>query len=1063
MAEERFTPVGGGGGTDDGSDPDTTSATDPDPDPNPTPPASAPVSRRRRFRRQGGAPADTPDPNQAPESGGSTPPTSSATPTGQARRLIEQGTETGPTRPRRPAPGGGQPRIREQGPEASRSPEPPADGDLPAVEDPQRVRSGAAIQSDAGRGTGEADTLSRGERADIRSDPERQLRTEEQIKQEIRERVAEDRPLVDPDEVQVEKVERTDPPVPNPIRDQRTADTTGPQYVVQITPDASEFADDRVDPDEVSPGTGATTQSTVTTDDIRDSEGGSPVDRLEQVSRNRRDLGDDLVPEDIERFVNREKEKYSGFAERTGDRVARAPLPTPLGVFGATSSTAADLAGQSGLAREIRRTQTNFESGLTQGALELANPGAYASAGIELVETGAYVTGGAGRGTLGVEGVARRSADVVGEGTRLGYGVVASGARRPTSTASVLVGSAGASARFSPVQVSRFDVPTKDGGSSTVRTLDLRRPISGRRVRSLAGARDARPALGTPTVRPNRVDLSRMGVRGDRVVEPQSSLETDVFQATARNRGGRVAAERTEAVDNLISAAERQRPTRQLDEPVTETIGRARAVPAGRESAIVDALADVDATVFGSAAARAQVENFRQPRDLDIAVLDKASAKSRLEGALSGTNADVEDVFDIKEVSDVPGRARGGEGIKFGRRSKPKIETDAGVRVNPVEEELLRKAGASGFFREPGAAATPEFDVGPQPRRPGRSDVREKDVADTEALGREIFGEDDPRVQRFSRAFSDDPLPGPTRSPGQSRIGQFLDDETASIQPARRPRTDDLDVDRPDRLDTDTEADTGVLRGSDDGGSPGRPRNRSGSQVIPSPRVSPRPSSATPGRVGVARSPLAGVSSDSSPAGVGSSLASRGVGVPTTSDVTGSSPAVGSASESTISPAATSTESGIGASPLSSGVSGLGRPSAPGSPVGFGGFTATSPPTRPRPRSEDDEEERKDRSRTPGQSRDLAVPAGDFLAPGWLSETVTRIATLGRGGTAPSQATLEAATSPSALVGERPTAEMLAGDEATQERIADVQGLLTNTSTDADQEPFAFEIGGDQR
>jgi len=256
-------------------------------------------------------------------------------------------------------------------------------------------------------------------------------------------------------------------------------------------------------------------------------------------------------------------------------------------------------------------------------------------------------------------------------------------------------------------------------------------------------------------------------------------LETDVFQRTGRRQGGTVR-ERTEAVDRLVERASSQPPTRETGEPVEETIRRARAVPDEAAGDIADALAEEDATIFGSAAAAAQTRQFRQPRDLDIAAPDESSARQTLSRALEGENADVGDIFDIKEVEDVPGRARAGEQIKFAQESQPKIETERGVQVNPVEEELLRKAGASGFFRGPDAAGTDRFDVGPQERATGdprRTDVRQKDVEDTDRLAREVLGEDDPALREFRDAFG-------------VRDGRFEPDE------ARRANRADVDAER---------------------------------------------------------------------------------------------------------------------------------------------------------------------------------------------------------------------------------------------------------------------------
>ena len=201
---------------------------------------------------------------------------------------------------------------------------------------------------------------------------------------------------------------------------------------------------------------------------------------------------------------------------------------------------------------------------------------------------------------------------------------------------------------------------------------------------------------------------------------------TDVFQATGRSAGGQTAA-RTEATRRLVSEAASESPGGRSVGSAEEIVESARAAPSDKAPEIVEGLDDTDATIFGSAAARAQVDRFRQPRDIDVIVPDKQAARQRFDEALEGANADVDDVFDIKETGDAPGRARGGERIKFGRESFGKLQTDEGIGVNPVEEELLRKAGASGFFRPAEAAGTSTFDVGPEPRRAGRRGPRPRE------------------------------------------------------------------------------------------------------------------------------------------------------------------------------------------------------------------------------------------------------------------------------------------------------------------------------------------------
>ena len=359
-----------------------------------------------------------------------------------------------------------------------------------------------------------------------------------------------------------------------------------------------------------------------------------------------------------------------------------------------------------------------------------------------------------------------------------GQQAATSAARNPRSAvrAGIIETSIGAAA--SPVRFTRFDVPT-DTGTTSVRALRTRVP--GVRDRSLVGAAGRRPAVGTPAVDADSLDLSEIGARSDRAFEPVGEFETDVFQATARSQGGDTA-ERAAAVEELIGEAEgtgRRQTEFQVDS-ADEVVGQARRVPDGAEGDIADALRDLDATVFGSAATRSQLPEFREPNDLDIAVPDEGAARDRLGDALEGENAAVSDVFDIKEVEDAPSKARGGEPLKFGRTSQEPREID-GLAVNPASEELIRKAGASGFVREAGAAGTDEFDIGPEPRRPGRTDVREKDVTDAANIGEALLGPANPGVTRFRRAFDESPERIAERPSLTERAGlnQFLRDDRA--------------------------------------------------------------------------------------------------------------------------------------------------------------------------------------------------------------------------------------------------------------------------------------------
>jgi|GEM_PF-2788705 len=278
--------------------------------------------------------------------------------------------------------------------------------------------------------------------------------------------------------------------------------------------------------------------------------------------------------------------------------------------------------------------------------------------------------------------------------------------------------------------------------------------------RTLVGARGLRPTLGTPEVDVERVDFERMGEGKSQqgpVFEPLTPFETDVFTTSARAAGGDIET-RIGAIQGVLDRA--------------ESIGGRAATrsPESAESVIrvtedisddVDAeelagtLADIDATIFGSGAVRAQLSEFRDPGDIDIVVPEKGEAAEQL-ADVRGVDLTAQQIkqnvrespFDVKEAEDFAGLGQG-EIFGFGRRSQRPLTTEEGVRVNPAGEELQRKAGASGFFRAPGQF-TEEVDVGPRPNPGG--DPRFKDVEDTAEIGRALLG-DVSEVREFERAF----------------------------------------------------------------------------------------------------------------------------------------------------------------------------------------------------------------------------------------------------------------------------------------------------------------------
>lgn len=341
-------------------------------------------------------------------------------------------------------------------------------------------------------------------------------------------------------------------------------------------------------------------------------------------------------------------------------------------------------------------------------------------------------------------------------GAFLASETVTSFRERPVET----LGSAGAevavaigAADASPLRVSRARIPLQTGETATLRSLRFQTPRVAERLgitprgRSLAGLRTGggrvRPSIGPPGIQLERVAFRELPGEGA-AFEPVSALETEALlgrglQREARRAStGRRAVERTEAIQDVIDIGARRRRGRMTD-PTTEGVVRnVQRVPQDRVQAVARALEDLDATVEGSAAIRAQLPEARAPRDLDILVDDEAAARARLGEALEGADADVDDVFDIKERGE---RAAPGQTMKFGRRAQPRLRTEGGVRVTSLSEELIRKAGAAGFIRGSGTPTlqfrglSEVIDIGPEPVRLAKR-PRFKDVGDTATIAR---------------------------------------------------------------------------------------------------------------------------------------------------------------------------------------------------------------------------------------------------------------------------------------------------------------------------------------
>jgi hypothetical protein len=404
-------------------------------------------------------------------------------------------------------------------------------------------------------------------------------------------------------------------------------------------------------------------------------------------------------------------------------------------------------------------------------------------------------------------------------------------------------GAGAATAGIAPVRISRVDIPDVEGGSQTIRGLQVGYPRGYRevlrpgarttefeqprvlqsRTRTVAGTRGYRPAIGTPQARAERIAFSELGTRADEAFEPTGQFETQVFRSTFESEGAGQTAARIEAVKDLIDqgASSRQRAELEISE-TEDIVRRAENVPEGEEARVAQAIEESEGAIFGSAAVESQLPGFRRgyleepaPKDIDVIVPDEEAARG-----LRQAEQDIgEDIFDIKTFEEAPGRARGGEPIKFGQQSQEMLFTEEGVPVNPVSEELVRKAGASGFFRGTDAPERGEFDIGPQPQRPGKLTTREKDVLDALAIGEELLGPEQRKVRQFRGAFEDiGGIDAPPQRTLRERlnIDELMSEERAQagLQGRRTARgIGDDATQRPRRLrEPDTDIDSPIMR-----------------------------------------------------------------------------------------------------------------------------------------------------------------------------------------------------------------------------------------------------------
>jgi len=491
-------------------------------------------------------------------------------------------------------------------------------------------------------------------------------------------------------------------------------------------------------------------------------------------------------------------------------------------------------------------------------------------------------------------------------GAEVGFGFA-------TGTATSRVGLRAADPAPVSTRTARF--ATGEDSFTTARSLEL--GTESRNVRPISTT-GVRPTTGTPDVDLDNVDLRRQGEAAGPAFEPQTRFEADVVEQSLRERGNTEAADRIDAVTEVIDDAEGVATESVTRQQLEDTIADVERVE-GNPTQIVDELAEQDATVFGSGAVRAQRPDFRTPGDVDAVVPESniAQADARL-GGLGD--------FDLKPPDRFAG-LREGENFGFGTTSRSPIDVEDadGLGVNPIGEEIQRKAGASGFLRRR-IDQEGELDVGPRPsfdaRNPSGFDfsARQKDVTDAAELAEVGFGATDPTTRQFRRAFGlDDSVPAgatPSRRGLGFDIDEFVGETRAQAALTRPTRRGAVDVGETRIVDGDTDSSSPTVDGDSDVAV----------DTTRSPSPSRTPSVESPSRLPglVGGSSIFGISPDSSPTIGGSPGSSTPTG--TSPD----SPSPGDTPTDSTSPSPTGADS-PGPSPSPS--LGLGGSLFAGSPV----------------------------------------------------------------------------------------------------------------------------------
>lgn len=570
----------------------------------------------------------------------------------------------------------------------------------------------------------------------------------------------------------------------------------------------------------------------------------------------------------------------------------------------------------------------------------------------------------------------------------------------PDTTLSRRLGARAQGLRRGDTDVSQdIDLDAPDdvtGPTKTVSGVRLETPAAARRLgldrggRTIFGFEGRRPTAGSPGADLTDVDIEKLGSGGGKaqqggVFEPRTEFEADVIEESA-GRISRQQRERVGAVRDLLEEGDTVTGGAATREPrdVADVVREAEEIPGDVDAEeVADALGESDATLFGSGAVAAQAKDFRAPGDIDIVVPDKTAAKENILNALEGTSGDLS-AFDIKEPADFAG-LEGGELFGFGRRSQTPITTKRGVRVNPIGEELQRKAGASGFVRQEGVLGD-EVDIGPRPNPGGFA--RTKDVTDAAEIA-ESLDVDQRTVAQFRSAFGlrDEALPD-SGSPlnnidldialerfarddrGQMTIG----DDATGLRRADDDAGDELsdvdkslDVDSPAstvtrRFDSDTPAASkAALVEQDSSVSPDQAPDSS-----PSPAATPKSDATSPSTVpdsSSPSSPLPPASGSSQPAGTPTSdtPTSPPPSITPTSplpSIIPESPTPSSTPTSPGSPTPPTTPSSPGSPPPTSTTSSPPASSTPTSPTPPG--SQEQPPTAPTQNNPPFEQDRKD-------------------------------------------------------------------------------------------------------